>query len=876
MLLNQSESLTKALIEKGTTCAKAQVKQKAANILLDFYAIQKPSNEGFIAGMISALNNKNLKIQAAAIISVNSVMASYGAKAFSFKPFVGIIEKFASVSNPQVRSEALNFYKECFKWVRDLILPNVDKLKKAQKDELTKSFEEITEPPVATRWIVGQKPKFEETKAGGKPQSVAIDIYEMADAKDIFNKYNERWADGVIAMEKWVEKKAALEELNNELNYPKLAEKSPLALTTMAKRLINDANVNVMLQTMRMIGLLAKGQRRYFDSYAKQFLGSFLQKFKDKKTLVIQEAHLGLDNLMFSLTIEQAMEEIKLALEDKTPSVKINTAQWLERVFMNLPDDQVAKAAKAIAVVLKKNTDDGTAEVRNSCFKILASLLNKCPEIINPIIKDLPAAKMKKLEESGSKSGGSIERQQAAEEEKDMPVPVRKERKSLTTVPAKPVAKKGLPPSAPKTPAKNGSEKPQEAEEDVGAAITPEDAESVIASLIPNETLEKLKESAWKEKQAGLQLLLEWVTANQSVASENNEAIMRFVKSTVKDWKENNVNVNKSAFDLFTFIASNCNLTKRAAYMALTSAALEKLSDTKLVDSYKSSIFAFCECVGPRFIVSQIIRNTNDCNKPKVVSECCITIGKVIGDFGVHTVNLKEVIDYTKAGLSQSNPVIKKAAQTLTVIIYSHIGDKILPFISDIKEALLKALQEEFSKTEIIQHASYKTIKGEEESKVDPKKMLDSVFPRTNISGQITPAILKKLGDANWKIRKEGLEAVEAVIDQSGMRILPTGLEVLIKALKARLSDPNKSIVRQTLGLISKLAIALNTEAGGVSRMLIPDVIANLSDKNNLLRQDALATVDKWSQEVSPESIINLSAQPLMQDNPELRTELLT
>lgn len=273
--------------------------------------------------------------------------------------------------------------------------------------------------------------------------------------------------------------------------------------------------------------------------------------------------------------------------------------------------------------------------------------------------------------------------------------------------------------------------------------------------------------------------------------------------------------------------------------------ALDKYSDTKLVESLNNCIITLSESLTPKFIISLIIKNTNDSNKPKVVSECCAIIGKIISEYGAHTVNLKEVIDYAKAGINQTNPIIKKASHTLMVQIYSFIGDKIHPFINDIKEATLKVLQEDFSRTEIVKATSFKFVKGTEETKMDPGKILDASFPRANIANLITGAVLKKIADPNWKIRKEGLEAVEAILDNNGMRILPNGLEQLIKSLKERLNDPNKSLVRQSLSLISKLAIAMGTEAKMYSKVLVPAIISNLSDKNSLLRGDALASIDK-------------------------------
>lgn len=478
LLVSHSENITKNLIEKGLGSTKQSTKQKSLKMLLDFYTIHK-NPDSFIQGIIAALSNKNIKIQAAAISSVNALMSSFGAKAFSFKPFLGIIEKFASVSNPQVRSEALSFYKETYRWVRDLIKPSIEKLKKAQKDELEKSFEDIIEIAIPTRYIVGQEPEASEALPNCLPKAAAIDIYEMADARDVFNKYSERWTETVLAMEKWVDKKSALEELNNELNYPKIAEKSPLALTSMAKRLFNDSNVNVMLQAVKMIGLLAKGQRKYFDSLARQFFSLIVTKFKDKKPQVIQEAHTALDNLLYSITIEQIMDDIKEALDDKTPSVKINMTIWLEKNFVSTPDDALARILRSIGNLFKKNTDDSVSEVRNISFKIISYLLRRVPDVINPLIKDLPAAKLKKIEEAGDGNKA---------------MDIEEEKQSVKVLKKTPTVKEG--PKGKNKAQKGPENKNPTAEEESSSAITPEEAEAVVSPLIPADIFVKLKDNA--------------------------------------------------------------------------------------------------------------------------------------------------------------------------------------------------------------------------------------------------------------------------------------------------------------------------------------------------------------------------------------------
>jgi len=60
-------------------------------------------------------------------------------------------------------------------------------------------------------------------------------------------------------------------------------------------------------------------------------------------------------------------------------------------------------------------------------------------------------------------------------------------------------------------------------------------------------------------------------------------------------------------------------------------------------------------------------------------------------------------------------------------------------------------------------------------------------------SDKITSDMVDKLGDKNWKIRKEGLDEVAAVISEA--KFIKPALGDLPLALKARLGDSNKILV---------------------------------------------------------------------------------
>lgn len=850
ILMPDSEQIVKTLIEKCVSSTKSSISKSSTSLILDFFAEHQSNFEGFFEGLSQSLSNKNTKVQTSALSILTLTLSSFGAKLVPYKPFLPTIEKLAGNSNAGIRTEVMNFYKEAYRWVRELILNSVGKLKKAQQEELQKYFEEIQEAPWPSRWLKCEEGMKYQQEV---PRNKQVDVYDIADAKDIFSRFNEKWTESVLEMDKWTDKKQALEILNAEANYPKLAEKSPLVLVSMAKRLVNDSNVNVMIQVIKLISYLAKGQRRYFETYAKQFFPIFLSKLKDKKTQVIQEVFIGLEYLLYSFNLEQVLEDLREVLEDKTPTLKINVTNWLEKVYTTLPADQMVKSVKPVTLLVKKNTDDSVAEVRAATFKFMNLLWKKYSDIVSGAIKDLPLPKIKKIE------GDSEEPLQEEVVEVKKPVKIEKESKpEPKTVKNEKVVKKEI---------KNDDEAP--------SAVPNEEAENFLAEFIPSETLEKMKESSWKGKVEGLQELNTWIEENDEKLTEILDHLFTFLKIVVKDWKESNLNVIKACLEMVNFINSKVTISRRSAYLVLTAPALDKLSDVKVADSFSACILAICESVGPKFVVSSIIKNTASCSKPKVVSECFSVISRIVSEFGPHKIALKELVEYIKSALSQANPVIKKSAQSTTVTLYTYLGEHLLNLLTDIKESTMKVLQEEFSKTVLEVAIEFKPVRGEAPSVYDPKKALDELIPRVNVANSITQQVIKRLNDNNWKERKEALGTIEEILDKSGKRIVPNGLDELFKALKARLNDSNKAIVRSTLGIISKLAECLGSEAAGFSKIVIPGVLGNLADTQSLLRQDTLATIDKWAMETGAENVIMYVSAPLMQDNPEMRTELL-
>lgn len=76
-----------------------------------------------------------------------------------------------------------------------------------------------------------------------------------------------------------------------------------------------------------------------------------------------------------------------------------------------------------------------------------------------------------------------------------------------------------------------------------------------------------------------------------------------------------------------------------------------------------------------------------------------------------------------------------------------------------------------------------------------PLLSLMYLFFLLSLSDKITTDLVSKIGDKNWKIRKEGLDEVAAIISEA--KFIMANIGELPLALKGRLSDSNKILVRK-------------------------------------------------------------------------------
>jgi len=414
--------------------------------------------------------------------------------------------------------------------------------------------------------------------------------------------------------------------------------------------------------------------------------------------------------------------------------------------------------------------------------------------------------------------------------------------------------------------------------------LSNDEIETIVKEKIGSEICSMFNESKWESRKNAFVSLANYVSNNPEEANRLIDILLRFIKIKLKDYKENNFNILKEAINVIILFCELCNNFQKKHCVILIKKFGEKLGDNKLKQNVLNMFFKFMEYHGPKYITNILLKHmTNNVKSPNVLKEFSSFLEKTIEDFGVGILPIKEIVEFGKNLAANSNPQLRNSATTLFCEIYKYLGANIKKFLKDVKEATLKVIEAEFEKITVVSPTANadnlkRELKGNaclELQNSGNMNMLDTLFPKIDISKKINAKLIKDLNEGKWQVKKEALESLEKIFQDANMRIMPNGLNEVVTSLKNKLDDGNKNMVRIMIQFITKMVEALGKDCKTFSKTLIVPILKNLSDKMNLLREDAIKCIEKWSEIIGFENILQYCPQFLSIDNFELRTDLL-
>ncbi|KNA20108.1 hypothetical protein SOVF_055370 [Spinacia oleracea] len=836
--------------------------------------------EAFLDAMEKGIKAKVAKAVVPAIDVMFQALSEFGAKVVPPKRILKMLPELFDHQDQNVRACSKGLTLELCRWigkdpVKSILL---EKMRDTMKKELEAELVNVTGTAKPTRKIRSEQDKEPEPEVvaeventGPSEESTSdapqeIDEYELVDPVDILTPLEKSgfW-DGVKAT-KWSERKEAVGELTKLASTKRIAPGDFTEVCRTLKKLVTDVNIAVAAEVIQAIGNLARGLRAHFAGSSRFLLPVLLEKLKEKKPTITDALTQTLQAIYKSgcLNLVDIVEDVKTAVKNKVPLVRSLTLNWLTFCIETSNKTVIQKAHKDYVPICMECLNDGTPDVRDAAFSVLTAIAKSVG--MRPLersLEKLDDVRRKKLNEmiggmgSGPPAGGSsvnVQTSSGVASEASGSSFVKKSAASMLSgkrpVQAAPGGKKvaSSKSAAGKKAEAGGQQKTVKAvePEDVEPSeMSLEEIESRLGSLIQAETISQLKSTVWKERLEAITSLKEQVEGVQEL-DPSVEILIRLL-SAVPGWSEKNVQVQQQTIEVISYVASTATRFPKKCVVLCLHGLSERVADIKTRGQAMKCLTTFSEAVGPGFIFERLYKIMKEHKNPKVQSEGILWMVSAIEDFGVSLLKLKDLIDFCKeTGLQSSTAATRNATIKLIGVLHKFVGPDIKGFLTDVKPALLSALDAEYEKNpyEGPSAAPKKTVKTTDSSSV-PVGGSDGL-PREDISAKITPSLLKNFESPDWKIRLESIEAVNKILEEANKRILPIGTGELFGALRGRLNDSNKKLVMEASCTIGGVASAMGLPVEKASKGILSDVLKGLGDNKKNMRECVLTTLDLW------------------------------
>ncbi|ETE68319.1 Cytoskeleton-associated protein 5, partial [Ophiophagus hannah] len=901
------------VVNKVFNQPKARAKELGIDICLMFIEIEK--GEVVQEELLKGLDNKNPKIIVACIETLRKALSEFGSKIIALKPIIKTLPKLFESREKAVRDEAKLLAIEIYRWIKDALRPPLQNINSLQLKELEEEWVKLpSSTPKQSRFLRSQqemKAKFEQQQAAGGdadgggddgdedvPQ---VDAYELLEAVEILSKLPKDFYDKIEA-KKWQERKEALEAVEVLVKNPRL-EAGDYADLVVGK----DTNVMLVALAAKCLAGLASGLRKKFGQYAGHVAPTILEKFKEKKPQVVQALQEAIDAIFLTTTLQNLSEDILAVMDNKNPTIKQQTSLFIARSFRHCTPSTLPKSLlKPFCAALLKHINDSAPEVRDAAFEALGTALKVAGEkAVNPFLTDVDKLKLDRIKEcaenielvgGGKVSGGADRKENKAvpgktpvlsgaagdKDTKDNSAKSGPPKKAPTTKAGGPV-KKGKPTSAggvgtTGTKAKKGTEVKEIFEPELSIEMCEEKASAVL----PEVCIQQLDSGNWKERLACMEEFQKAVELMNKTEMPCQALVRMLAKKP--GWKETNFQVMQIKLHIVALVAQKGTFSKTSAQIVLDG-LVDKIGDVKCGSNAKEALTAIAEACQLPWTAEQVMSMAFSQKNPKNQSETLNWLSNAIKEFGFTGLNVKAFISNVRTALGATNPAVRTSAITLLGVMFLYVGPPLRMFFEDEKPALLSQIDAEFEKvqgqtppaaTRGSTRHNIGSDDGEEgEEQEDSGNDVVDLLPRADISDKITSELISKIGDKNWKIRKEGLDEVTNIVNEA--KFIQPNIGELAPALKSRLNDSNKILVQQTLTILQQLAAAMGPNIKQHVKNLGIPIITILGDSKNNVRAASLATVNAWTEQTGMKEWLEGEdlSEELKKENPFLRQELL-
>jgi cytoskeleton-associated protein 5 len=242
---------------------------------------------------------------------------------------------------------------------------------------------------------------------------------------------------------------------------------------------------------------------------------------------------------------------------------------------------------------------------------------------------------------------------------------------------------------------------------------------------------------------------------------------------------------------------------------------------------------------------------------------------RLVSEFGVASFDINALLDAAKQASNHVQKSIRDQALPIFVAIYAQTGSMLREhMLNGLKPATAQALEAELATLPATPAPFVPTrvVRGQNSSSSSSsssnKFVLDDVIPRTDISDKISETLLAKLNDEGWKMRKEAMEEVHAILAGASHRIGPKD-GGLIEVLKLRLLDNNKTLAKDALALLGTLIADMGAPMVKSAPKILPALLTALGDQKPFVKAEAARALQAWLDLSGLQSVIKFLPKSL-------------
>lgn len=922
-----TESIAQPLVEK-CLAAKASTRNAAETLALLLLEVDEPQSTTLLTALAAGSGNRLAKIAAPSLVCMQKALSAFGTSALAVSIVAQALPPiFQSAKDRKVRTEAVKTSVELFRWMGAALMPLLDEVRDSQKIELEKEFEKVDadETPSPTQTLrclkdaspaeagSGGAAGSKKKTAGGSGGS-AVDLFAKEEAVlNLTKKLNVKAFLSGMGEEKW---KLRKDQIDNLIEITEKADQIASGdhgdVVAALKKSLKDSNMAVVAAAIRALGLLGRGLRKDFSMHMPGLLPEFMDNYRNKNRGVVNAVDFSLDAMhLRCYIITENMDTVSEFASTKVPAARAKMFGYIERAVVSAPEKSLRKVTKQMCEMLLKGIDDKTPEARDAALQTTGALLHVLDEATLAAVMESP--RMDKFKATKIRSYAAELSGESAPTEADSP---RKQRKALNSAPApkggpsssssadKP-SRKANSKSSSAPAAKKASAAPVK-EAAVAPAMTDDELSAKIEELIPCEIVTMLSNKSFKYKVQGitdlgrmlfgeeippteegvgdeeLNGLIEGMRAKVAASPENllsgvhhiAEVVVLFFGRAIPNFKDSNFMVVTALWTLVARLAeSPAGLSKYAAGLCIP-AMIEKISDKKIKPAARSCLSAIAEICTPNFVYVVAYDTLKTIKSPPVHAETMGWIDSSVTEFGVDTVDVLAMITACITCLESSNAGVRKNTTALIVTMHSYVGAGLLDMLGDVKPSTRDLIDKHISLA-----GDVKPAEPTRAIKCDVAPMAGGAvggeLPRVDISDGITSALLLEMKDANWKTRGAALDAVDQLIVSAGKRITPD-VDELPRDLAVLFGDANQSLKIKAMNLTGTMAAAMGGSPG-ITRhlqMLLPKMVANVSDNKSVVRDATLRNLDMVVAQVGIKAVLPFAPEAFFK--PQGMSDMMT